>query len=282
MGMQTQDRVIDEASTSKYARAGEIRLHYNEVGAGEPVIMLHGAGPGASSWSNFKRNVEAFSDRYRCLLVDMPQFGQSDKPIIQGGRQSHGARALRAFMDELGIEKARFVGNSMGGQAAIKLAIDAPERVQKLVVIGSTPVSHSIFAPMPLEGIKLISGYYKGTGPSVEKMRTLLETLVYDPTTVTDDLVRERYESSIDPEIVAVNTNHPPTKEDFSDQLHRVACPTLLVWGMEDRFGALDIGMLMAKKFQDARMLLFGNCGHSAQMEHAAEFNRHVLAFLEG
>ncbi|MBI2756791.1 MAG: alpha/beta fold hydrolase [Chloroflexi bacterium] len=280
--MQTQHREIDEAATSHYARAGDIRLHYNEVGSGYPVIMLHGAGPGATSWSNFRRNVLPFSARYRALLVDMPQFGKSAKPVIEGGRQSYTARALRAFMDELSIPKAHFVGNSMGGQAAIKLAIDAPERVDRLVVIGSTPVSHSIFAPMPLEGIKLIAGYYKGTGPSMEKMRALLHTLVYDASIVTDEMVRERYESSIDPEIVAVNTNHPPAKEDFSNQLTKVACPTLLVWGLEDRFGALDIGMLMAKKFQDARMLLLGKCGHSAQMEHADEFNRHVLAFLQG
>src|SRR5919197_3074515 len=112
--------VLDEAATSKYVQAGGIRVHYHDIGMGYPVIMLHGAGPGASSWSNFRRNVEAFSERYRALLVDMPQYGKSEKVIIEGGRLAHTARVLNDLMEELGIEKAHFVGNSMGGQAAIK------------------------------------------------------------------------------------------------------------------------------------------------------------------
>src|SRR5918912_2762458 len=260
-------QVIDEAATSHTVLAGGIRVHYHDIGSGYPVIMLHGAGPGASSWSNFKRNVGPFSEHYRALLVDMPQYGKSEKPIIEGGRLAYTAGVLNDFMQQLGIDKAHFVGNSMGGQAAIKLAIDHPERVDRLVVIGSTPVSTSLFCPMPLEGIKLIAGYYRDDGPSMPKMRKLLETLVYDPSFLTDETVRERYEASIDPDTVRVMSAPPPQREDLSGELHKVACPTLLVWGLDDRFGALDIGIFMARKFQNARMHLFSKCGHWAQVE---------------
>jgi pimeloyl-ACP methyl ester carboxylesterase len=271
---------LDEAATSRYIQAGGVRLHYNDIGSGEPVIMLHGAGPGASSWSNFHQNLPAFAERFRALLVDMPQFGKSEKLVIEEGRLTFTARALAAFMDELGIPRAHFGGNSMGGQAAIKLAIDAPERIGKLVVIGSTPVSQSLFVPTPLEGIKHIAGYYRGDGPSLDKMRRLMEVIVYDQSLVTDAAVRERYEASLDPDVMRIMSSSPPRNEDLSDRLHLVRCPTLVVWGMDDRMGALDVGLLLTRRFQDARMHIFNKCGHWAQVEHADEFNRLVLDFL--
>jgi pimeloyl-ACP methyl ester carboxylesterase len=274
--------VISEAATSKYVQAGNVRVHYNEVGSGYPVICLHGAGPGASSWSNFRDNVGPISERYRALLVDMPQYGKSDKIVIEGPRLTYLAEVLRAYMDALGIEQAHFVGNSMGGQAAIKLAIDAPDRVNRLVVIGSTPVSQSLFCPMPLEGIKMIGNYYRGQGPSLEKMRELIQTLLFDPSFMTEAVLHERYEASIDPDVVRIMSSSPPGREDLWDQLQRVQARTLIVWGLDDRFGALDIGLLMTRRFQDARMHIFSRCGHWAQVEHAHEFNRLVLDFLDG
>jgi 4,5:9,10-diseco-3-hydroxy-5,9,17-trioxoandrosta-1(10),2-diene-4-oate hydrolase len=273
-------QVIDQTATSHYVQANGVRIHYHDVGSGEPVIMLHGAGPGADSWGNFVHNTPAISQRFRCLLVDMPQYGKSEKVVIEGGRQSFTANVLSDFIDQLGLGKAHFIGNSMGGQAAIKLAIDAPDKVDRLVVLGATPVGYSLFAPSPLEGIKLIAGYYKGDGPSMAKMRQLLQTLVYDSSFLTEEMVRQRYEATLDPDVIRIFSTTPPVKEDLSDQLHRVACPTLLVWGNEDRFGALDVGLLMLRKFQNARMHIFNRCGHWAQVEHAEEFNRLVLDFL--
>src|SRR4051794_12438666 len=151
--MQTQTHALSEAETSRFVQAGAVKLHYNDVGSGEPVIMLHGTGPGATAWSNFTSNTAAFAERFRALLVDMPQYGKSDKVVIEGGRLDYIANVLVHMLDALHIEKAHFVGNSMGGQVAMKLAIAAPERVGKLVVIGSNPVSYSLFTPMPLEGI---------------------------------------------------------------------------------------------------------------------------------
>ncbi|HEY7063673.1 MAG TPA: alpha/beta hydrolase [Chloroflexota bacterium] len=272
--------VISEETTSKFEQVGDIKIHYNEVGTGEPLICLHGAGPGASSWSNFRTNVDAFSNTYRTLLWDMPQYGKSSKVVIDGPRLTYVSGILRRFMDQLGIERARFVGNSMGGQVAIKLAIDAPERVEKLVVIGSTPVGQSLFCPMPLEGIKMIGNYYKGDGPSLEKMRALIQTLLFDSSFLNDEVLQERYQATLDPETMRIMRDQPPGREDLADQLHKVACPALIVWGMDDRFGALDIGLLMLRRFQNASMHIFSKCGHWAQVEHANEFNALVLDFM--
>lgn len=275
------DHLAVTAPTGKFVQAGGVRLHYHELGSGYPLICLHGAGPGASSWSNFKHNIGAFSERYRTMLVDMPQYGRSEKVVIKGGRLTFTARVLGDFMQELGLEKAHFVGNSMGGQVCMRMAIDTPHRVDRMAVIGASPISFSVFAPTPVEGVRLIREYYKGNdGPTRSKMRWLLESLVYDRSRVTDEAVEERYAASIDPESVELFTKTPPQNEDLFADLDRISAPTLVIWGQEDRFGALDVGLHLIKRLQNARMFVFPRCGHWAHVEHAEEFNELVLDFL--
>lgn len=270
------------APPSQFVEAAGVRIHYQEIGSGYPVIGLHGAGPGANSWSNFRRNAGPLSDHFRLILVDMPQYGRSEKVRIREGRLTFVSRVLDAFMQRLDLPRAHFLGNSMGGQAAIKLAIDRPERVDRLVVIGSCPVGYSIFNATPVEGVRLIGAYYREGGPSREKLRRLLRTLLYNPALLSDEVVEERYRASVEPEVVELFSQNPPPKEDLSDQLHKVAAPTLIVWGHDDRFASLDVGLLMLRRFQNARMHIFSQCGHWAQVERAEEFNRLVIDFFAG
>ena len=267
----------------KYVQAGNLKIHYHESGSGYPLICIHGAGPGASGWSNFKGNVDHFAKHFRTILFDMPQFGKSDKPVIKDARLAFLAENIQAFMATLGIEKAHFIGNSMGGQAALKLAADRPERVDKLVVIGSGAIkAGSIFQPMPLEAIRNIGNYYKDEGPSIPRMRQLLESLVCNKALVTDELVQERFEASNDPELIELSRKHgAPGTEDLYFDLLKVKAKTLVVWGQDDRAGALDVGLLMVRRLPDARMVIFPRCGHWAHVEHRDEFNRMVLDFFQ-
>lgn len=267
---------------SKFVTVEGVRIHYQEVGEGTPLICIHGAGPGASSASNFKNNTPVLSEKFRVILYDMPQFGKSEKVAIDEGRLTFNGRILKGFMEQINVEKASFLGNSMGGQAALKLAIDNPERVERMAVIGSTPVALSVFNPQPLEGIKMIADYYKGDGPSRKKMRALVETLVYDSSFLTDDVLEERYQSSIDPEVLDLHANRqkPLPKQDLLFELSKIKAKTLLIWGLDDRFGALDVGLTMLRYIQGAQMHVFSNCGHWAQVEHADEFNRLTTDFF--
>jgi pimeloyl-ACP methyl ester carboxylesterase len=270
-----------EKETSRYVQLPGVRVHYNDLGSGTPLVCLHGGGPGANSWSNFATNIEALSKHHRMLLVDLPQFGKSDKVDIEGPRLTYHARVMSDFLDALKIDRAFFLGNSFGGQTAIKAAIDYPDRVRAFAVIGSAPVLHSIFTPMPVEGVKLIGNYYRADGgPSLDKMRQILRTLVFDPKAVTEDMVKERYEASIDPELIRVNTGAPAPRQDLTPEFPKVKSPALLIWGMDDRAGALDVGLLMLRTFQDAQMHIFSRCGHWAQVEHCDDFNRLVLDFF--
>jgi 4,5:9,10-diseco-3-hydroxy-5,9,17-trioxoandrosta-1(10),2-diene-4-oate hydrolase len=263
-----------------HVAVGDIKLYYEEYGEGSPLVCLHGGGPGADSRSNFRTNVEFLAQRHRVLLVDLPQFGRSDKPVLNDNPLSYFSHHVHGLLQELGIPSAHFIGNSLGGQTAIKLAIDHPESVDRLVVIGSNPVARSLFNPLPVEGVKRISEYYTGDGPSREKMRVLLETFVYDTAFLTDELVDERYGASVQEDILALKRHPAPRRQDLSAELTRVTCPTLIVWGLEDRAGPLDVGLQMARAFADAEMHIFSRTGHWAQVERTDEFNRVVGEFL--
>jgi len=270
------------ALESKFVTVEGVRVHYQEAGRGYPLICMHGAGPGASAESNFKGNFAAFAEKFRVVLYDMPQYGKSDKVVINEGRLSYNARILAGALDKIGIDKAHIVGNSMGGQVALKFGLDHPDRLTKVVIIGSTPMP-PIFTPFPVEGIKLIARYYKGTGPSREKLRELLQTIVYDSSFLTDAIFEERYQASIDPETVELfgKSQGEMIRENLAPDLPRLKAKLLIVWGMDDRFGALDVGLQMARIVPDARMHIFTKCGHWAQVEHAAAFNRLVVDFMQ-
>lgn len=276
-------RLAEFETTSRFARVGGLKLHYHDVNptaSGLPLIGLHGTGPGASAWSNFSHNVDAFAERYHTILLDLPQYGKSDKPVITEGRQTYTARVLKEFLDELGIATANFVGNSMGGQIALKLAIDNPGYVNRLVLIGSSPTKTTL-APWPVEAIRMIRAYYSDGGPTIQKMRTLMETMVYDRALITDEMVRDRYEASVDPESMALFTSAtPPIQEDFGSQLEQVKAKTLLIWGQEDRAGALEVALFMLKRLADAELHVFSKVGHWVQVERPQQFNRLVLDFF--
>src|SRR3954470_7407212 len=157
-GEMTMDAKV---SDSKFVTVEGVKLHYQELGSGYPLICIHGAGPGASAESNFKHNAAAFAEKFRVILYDMPQFGKSQKVVLTEPRLKYNARILNGFMAALGIDKAHIVGNSMGGQAAVKFGLDYPDKLTRAVVIGSGATT-PILSPHPVEGVKMIARYYKG------------------------------------------------------------------------------------------------------------------------
>jgi 2,6-dioxo-6-phenylhexa-3-enoate hydrolase len=281
---------LTEEGTSKFVQAGGIKLHYNEaspragrgVGSGDAVIMLHGGGPGASGWSNFSTNVGAFSEKYRTLLLDLPQYGKSDPVVIDGDATLYNAQAIKAMFDELGIEKAHFIGNSFGGATSLRFAIDYPERVGKLVVMGPAGSGPSYFMPRPLEGIKALNAWWDN--PSRAQMKKIVNLFVYDAKFKTDELIDMRHQAGLShPEHIearARSTNR--FTPDFTPELASIQAKTLIVWGRDDRFSPLDFGLNMLWRIPDAQFHIFPECGHWVQYEKSDEFNRLIIDFFEG
>ncbi|NUA26926.1 alpha/beta fold hydrolase [Cupriavidus basilensis] len=273
---------LTAAETSKFVQAGEVKIHYHEAGTGPVLLCIHGGAPGAFGWANFGRNLEALSRYFRTLIVDLPGYGKSDKPGIEGPRTGFYARTFRDMLDALGISKAHVLGLATGGTVGIKMAIDYPHRIDKLILVNS-PGGLSLFqvgAPKPAT-----HNYYSGEGPSMERMRANLERLVYDKSLLTDEIVRERYEASIDPEFMSQapegkGGKSGQTLEPLWQVLHKIEAETLVIWGRDNPTLNYDNALFMLNRIPNVRVHIHAKCGLWVPFEKAKEFNKEVIVFL--
>jgi 2-hydroxy-6-oxo-6-phenylhexa-2,4-dienoate hydrolase len=280
-----------ESSTSKFVTVNETGLenfpiHLNDAGTGPAIVMLHGGGPGASGWSNYYRNIDALVNAgFRVLLIDSPGFNKSGEIVTDVPRNLLNARATKGVLDALEIEKAHLVGNSMGGASALSFALEFPDRMDRMVLMGPGAQGPSILQPQPGEGIKRMFKLY--AQPNYENFEAMLEVFVYDPQAITEELRLGRWTN------IESNLNHlknfvessklcPVTRWDLSARFPEIAHKTLITWGRDDRFVPLDHGLRMINTLQDARLHILSKCGHWAQWEHAEEFNRLVIDFIKG
>ncbi|CAD5379243.1 2-hydroxy-6-ketonona-2,4-dienedioic acid hydrolase [Pseudomonas sp. OF001] len=280
MSQYTQD------NTSHFVQVGDLRLHYNDAGSGEVVIMLHGSGAGATGWANFHRNVDAFVEAgYRVILLDCPGFGKSDPILSAEPRFVVNARYTKGLMDALDIDRAHLIGNSMGGGSALAFAVEFPERLNKLILMGAGGVGKtSLFTPLPMEGIKLLFQVYRE--PTLDNLKKMLNVFVYDPSTLTEELIQLRLNSILANPLHLENFLKSVELSqfnfgDFSADLPGIKAKTLITWGRDDRFVPIDWSLKLLNGIPDSRLHVFSQCGHWAQWEHAAAFNRLVIDFLQ-
>jgi len=266
---------------------GEIAVA--EAGSGPALVMLHGGGPGASGVSNYHQNLPALTQQFRVVLPDQPGFGGSYRPseddLDAASITEIAMGALFEAVDELGIDRFHLLGNSLGGAAAIAMAQAQPQRISGLVLMapggGWLP-----FGPTPTEGQKEMFRYYNGGGPSEKKMANFIRTMVFDHKQFGADVVRARYEASLDPSHIEFyhRYNAAFTKRHGMDplwrDLHKIAAPTLLLWGRDDRTITLDGSQIMLKHIRNVQLHVFGNCGHWVQLERQRDFERLVIDFL--
>ena len=252
------------------------------------LVMLHGGGPGASAWAAFGGVVEGFAARFRTLLVDLPGFGRSDKPELDKDVFSFGADAVAGLLDELGIAKAHFAGVSLGGGVCVRMALDHPDKVDRLLLTAPAGLSLNLFTAEPTEGVKRLIELSVAPEPTREHVRAFLISLVHDPALVTDALVEERYAQALDPgarlgaQRLGAAFAKWPEGSMLWREAHRITRPTLLTWGREDRVNPVDGAFVALKAMPDARLHVFPRCGHLAYVEREEEFLRLAVDFLEG
>jgi 2-hydroxy-6-oxonona-2,4-dienedioate hydrolase len=274
---------LTEESTSRYVQTPKWRIHYNEAGSGHPVIMLHGGGPGASAWSNFSQNITALAEMFRVIGMDMPGWGKSD-PVTPTDRD--GGLAIQLLMDELGIEKAAVVGNSMGGAATLSFAARNPDRVTHVVTMASAPVgglNPSFFSAGGMtEGSKVLRETL--ADPSAENFSRLVKIMVYDSSFATPELMEERAASAKANPIHLENFRKPGgahSPADTFERLAQVTAPALIIHGRDDRVVPLEISLRLATVLPNSTLVVFNHCGHWAQVEHANKFNWMLSDFIQ-
>ena len=276
--------------TEHNVTVGGRKIYVAEAGSGPAVMLLHGGGPGASGVSNYSRNIDALAQRYRVLVPDMPGYGRSSKGIDKSDPFGCLAGAMRGLLDELSISTAHLIGNSYGGAAALRLALDTPGRVGKLVLMG--PGGIGTTRGLPTAGLNSLLGYYGGTGPSREKLAAFIRNyLVYEGDSVPDELIDLRYAASIDPEVVADPPLSRPSgpfalrtlwRMDLTrdSRLASLQTPTLILLGRDDKVNRPAGGPMLQNIMPNAELVMTSRTGHWMQWERADLFNQLVGEFL--
>lgn len=259
--------------------SGDYDICIQEAGSGPVVVFLHGSGPGASGLSNFRQNVDAFVDAgYRVILPDLIGYGASSKP--EGIDYT-----LHLFTDTIvealkahGVDKATFVGNSLGGGIAIQIALDHKAMVDRLVLMSPGCIEElPIYFAMP--GIVNMRSAFGSPEFSPADQRRLAESLVFDPVHVTDQLVAERFEVARNQpkDVLARMKTH-----NLRPRLSELKMPILGYWGFNDTFMPLSGINYFLEDCEDVRFMTFNKVGHWVQVERAEEFNRYTIDFLRG
>lgn len=269
--------------TSQYHEVTPERLiHYTDhapIGASNgTAIFIHGSGPGASGWSNFKHNVSAFQEAgYRCIVYDQWGYGKTSKPQDVDHTLDFFVDGLVSLMDSADVANAVLVGNSLGGAVALGLALRHPERVEKLILMAPGGIeSREDYFSMP--GIQAMVKYPMGSPEfTKEVLAQLLTQLVYDPVNVDDELVDERWSTLETQNAHVLATMQIP---DLSDQLASIDINTLVFWGTEDRFCPASGTWKILQMKGNVQAELVNYCGHWVMSEYPDLFNERCLSFL--
>ena len=260
-------------------QTGEFKTNYHDVGTGYPVVFLHGSGPGVTAWANWNKIFPMMKDKFRVIAPDMAGFGFTERVEDAVYNMNNWVQQTIDLFDALGIEKAHLVGNSFGGALALSMAIKYPERVSKLVLMGSMGVDFPI-----TYGLDRVWGYT----PSEANMEELLEIFTYDHSFATKDLVRTRYESSMQPGFQESFSSMFPAPRQKGvhgmagneNYIRNIPHDTLIIHGREDRVIPLENSYKLLQMINNAQLHVFGKCGHWTQIEHTEEFADLLIGFF--
>jgi len=269
-------RPVPEGS---YADVGEgLRVHYHEAGKGPAVLFLHGSGPGASGWSNFRHNYPAFVEAgFRVLVPDTLGYGYSSKPDDIDYTLDFLVGVVERFLASVGVERCAVVGNSHGGAMSIRLALRRPQLVERLVLMAPGGLEERDVY-MKMDGIRaMVKAFMDPTGISRASMRKVFELQLFDPSLVTDELLDERVSiAELQPKRVLTSMQVP----NLAAELPGLQCPVFTLWGVNDRFCPMSGAVTIANACKNTRVMLLSECGHWVMVEKRALFNDACVRFL--
>ena len=254
------------------------RVHYHAEGEGEAVIFLHGAGGGASGYSNFKGNYPAFAAAgYRAIVPDLLGYGLSSKPDLPQYDLDLFIAGVKGLVDGLGLKNITLLGNSLGGAVALGYALAHPDDIARLILMAPGGVEDlDTYLAMP--GIANMFQIYQSGKTGAEAMRAVMTMQLFDPSLLTDEIINERAPIAATQTQAARSILKVP---NMTTRLHELRCPVFGFWGVNDLFNPVSGTMKLMDNCPQARMVLVNRCGHWVQVEHREMFNRSCIDFLQ-
>jgi 2-hydroxymuconate-semialdehyde hydrolase len=268
-------------------QTGAARTYLNRSGEGkaETILFLHGSGPGVTAWSNWQFALPALGEQFHCLAPDLVGFGATEHPQdLPAGMRNWMRRWVDqslAVLDALHIEKAHLVGNSMGGAIALHLLMEAPERFERVALMGSIGAPHAISPELDR-----LWGFYDD--PSPRMFRNIIRWFVYDDTFIADRLdaiAQTRFEAAMNPDVQrSFKAMFPAPRQTVIDDLvvpelalRRMIHPIFLIHGRDDKIVPMQTSLHLLQHLPHVQLHVFGQCSHWTQIEFARSFN-HLLA----
>ncbi len=260
-----------------------------ELGSGPPLLFVHGLG---GCWQNWLENLPHFARDHRVIAVDLPGFGASQMPaaaISVGGY----ARTLDRLCDALALDAAAVVGNSMGGLVAAELAIAHPQRVERLVLVSAAGLQIAelrlgrALAALALTRVDWVVGLYGGwvaahsetVARRMRLRRLMFAGIARHPEVVPWPIVAEQAQGFGRPGFLPAL--RAMASYALRNRLGEIACPTLVIWGANDRLVPLRDADAFQRLIGDARKVVYRDTGHVPMLERPARFNADLRGFLE-
>ena len=282
----TRWQEIDWREHQRWARIDGRAVNYVEMGSGPPILFVHGL---SGSWQNWLEQIPSFAADHRVVAVDLPGFGESEMPREKISIRGYG-EFVDAFMDDVGMEAATIVGNSMGGFIGAECAISHPHRVERLVLVSAAGISVERMRFEP--GLKLM---YLGesvaqwatariVGRSTEMAgrargrKAIMWFVTPHAERLAPELVIEQAKGAGKPGFLPALdalTDYP-----IRDRLDDITCPTLIVWGKKDLLVPVKDAYAFDELIPDSRLIVYDDVGHVAMLEVPDRFNADVRAFL--
>jgi 2-hydroxymuconate-semialdehyde hydrolase len=271
--------VVNNPEIGKSIIAGGIKTNYQDHGQGDPIFLIHGSGPGVTAYANWRLTMPVLAEKFRVIAPDMVGFGFTERPANVSYTMDMWVSHALSLMDELKIEKAHLVGNSFGGGLALALELKAPDRVNRLVLMGAAGTKFQL-----TDGLDAVWGY-KGT---LEHMKELVGLFAFNKNLVSDDLAKLRYEASIRPGFQeAFSAMFPAPRQRWVDSLasdegkiKTLTHETMIIHGRDDAIIPLSASLRLHDLIPKSQLHVFGQCGHWTQIEHSARFNQLLLNFF--
>lgn len=278
---------VDWQEHLRWVRVQDRWMNVVDIGSGPPVIFIHGL---SGCWQNWLEQIPLFARDHRVIAVDLPGFGQSEMPAEEISISIY-ADAIDELMGELDLEEARIVGNSMGGFIGAELAIQHPERVERLVLVAAAGLSIESIRTERKQGLRhraenvvfFSLGHIASRSHQVAlrpRLRhALLMLVAAHPQKLPGPLAAQQVLGSGKPgfsDALEAMCRYP-----LRDRLEKIACPTLIIWGEKDILVPVKDAAIFEELIPDSRKIIYKDTGHVSMMERPERFNSDVKAFLD-
>jgi pimeloyl-ACP methyl ester carboxylesterase len=259
-------------------------VHYVRLGHGPALVFIHGLG---GSWTDWSENLSALADACTVYAIDLPGFGGSPPPVSEiEYTYEYVASFLASLADHFGLDHFSIAGTSLGGGISLRLAIDFPNRVERVIVANATGLGRQISWLIRLLSIPGVARLALSR-VNREQVRGIWTGMFADPSIVDEEKVEQTWQWIQKPEtrrllpgIYRHGASVLGQKHLLLPELHRIECPVLIVWGADDPVIPAVQGTTARSRIVRSTLHVLGACGHVPQIEQAKEFNRLAVAFM--